>query len=473
MKFRFGESCLFREGVSMSGEPSEAGANGASDAVAASGEARVLPGPKSIGMFEMLRFMRNPRAGMAEYAKKYGDTFGTSDGKGFVAFTGHPEGIKAVFTADPDVFDIPLREQLAPFFGATSLILTVGAKHKKDRKLLTPPFHGARMRAYASIVIETAKREMAKLEAGKPFAMMDVTQSITLEVILRAVFGVTEDARREQFREAVVRLMKTMASPSITMFEFTRHEFAGLGPWARFRRAKAALDALMSEEIAARRESAAQRDDILSMMTSARYDDGSPMSDDELRDQLHLLLFAGHDTTSTSLAWAFYWLARENDVRDKLMAEIASLGSSPDPEAIAALPYLDAVCQETLRIHPVVMNVGRLLRAPLEVRGFTIPAGATVMVSLLMLHNREDLYPEPRAFRPERFLERKFSPFEMVPFGGGARRCIGAALAMYEMKLALATMLPAKTFHLAKEREEECVIRGLTMGPKNGVVMRI
>jgi len=386
-------------------------------------------------------------------------------------FTGNPEAIKAVFTADPDTFDTPLREQASPFLGETSLILTTGARHRQDRKLLTPPFHGARMRAYGKTIIEIAQNVAARWTEGQPFVMLDVTQAITLEVILRAVFGVEDDARRAQFREAVVQLMKAMASPAITMFEFTRRQFGGLGPWARFQKTRARFDALVYEEIAARHESTLLGEDILSLMMTARYDDGSAMTDAELRDQLHLLLFAGHDTTSTALSWAFYWLHQKPEVLSRLLAEVDALGENPEPEAIASLPYLEAVCQETLRIHPIAINVGRLLKRPFDVMGFTVPAGTTVMLSALMLHNREELYPEPRVFRPERFLERKFSPFEFIAFGGGARRCLGAAFAMYEMKLVLATVLRSYGLRLVSDKPVKAVIRGLTMGPKGGIPM--
>src|SRR6185503_18506029 len=307
---------------------------------------------------------------------------------------------------------------------------------------------------------------------GKPFVMLEATQAITLEVILRAVFGVEAGPRKERFREAVVELMAAMASPLITMFEFTRHRLGGFGPWARFVRARARFDALVSEEIAERRaQTTTGREDILSLMMAARYDDGSAMSDVELRDQLHLLLFAGHDTTSTALAWAFYWLHRHPEERERVLAEIDGLGPHAEPDAIAALPYLDAICQETLRIHPVAPNAERLLKKPLEIKGYTVPEGTTILVSPLILHYHEDLYPEPRRFRPERFLERKFSPFELIPFGGGSRRCIGASFAMYEMKLVLATLLRSYRFRLTKDAPLKYVQRGLTMGPKGGVSM--
>lgn len=432
---------------------------------------REIRGPKRFGPLDMLRAMNDPRPLLQRLVREYGDPFGAQTPDGFIVNTGHPEGARAIFTAEPDGFEIPMREKLAPFFGGTSLILTPGARHKKDRKLLAPPFHGARMRTYGKAFIEIAESAAARLPTGRPFAMMDTTQAISLEVILRLVFGLKDAVRRDRFRTAVHQLTSATMSPLILMFPWTRREFGGLGPWARFRRAAKQFDTLVYEEFALRRTGGEPAEDILGLMMAARYDDGSAMSDENLRDQLHLLLFAGHETTATALAWAFYWLHRQPVVRERVLAEIDTLGADPEPDALAALPYLDAVCQETLRIHPVATEVGRLLREPIEMLGCTLPAGATVMVSALLLHDREDIYPDPRTFRPERFLERKFSPFEYIPFGGGSRRCIGAAFAMYEMKIVLATLLRRDRFRLANDAPVKCVRRGLTMGPKGGVSM--
>ena len=445
-----------------------------SDANTSAGGAgpRKMRGPKRTGPIDMLLFLRDPRGTMHAAAQAHGDPFLLPDPKAPTVMSGHPEAVRAVFTADPETFAVPMKGQLAPFLGDTSLIMINGARHKQDRKLLSPPFHGARMRAYGRAIVESARAAAARWVPGKRFVMLDAAQAITLEVILRAVFGVEAGARKEAFREAVVQLMDAMASPLITMFEFTRHRFGGLGPWARFLRARARFDGLVAEEIADRRtNSTAGREDILSLMMDARYDDGSAMSDLELRDQLHLLLFAGHDTTSTAIAWAFYWLGRKPEVREKLLAEIEALGKDPEPDAFPSLPYLEAFCQETLRIHPVVMNIARLLQKPLDVMGYEVPAGTTILLSTLLLHDREELYPEPREFRPERFLNRKVSPYELIAFCGAARRCIGAALAMYEMKVVLGTLLPAYRLRLVDDAPVDAVVRGLTMEPKGGIPM--
>jgi cytochrome P450 len=252
-----------------------------------------------------------------------------------------------------------------------------------------------------------------------------------------------------------------------------QREFGGFGPFARFRRRKRAFDALVFEELAQRRRAASDGPDILHMMMAARRGDGSAMTDDELRDQLFFLLLAGHETSAVSLAWALYELHRCPAALDRLLAEIDALGPDPAPDALAALPYLDAVCQETLRIHPLLGFVPRLLRRTFELGGYRLPSGVQVGVGIGLVHGREDLYPEPSRFRPERFLERKFSPFEFLPFGGGARRCLGAAFALYEMKIVLALILHYHRLTLLEAGPVRHVMRNGPLGTGTGIRMRL
>jgi cytochrome P450 len=255
------------------------------------------------------------------------------------------------------------------------------------------------------------------------------------------------------------------------LFPALRRRFGGIGPYARMLRVRDRVDTLIYDAIARRRARAGEggADDVLGLMLSARYDDGSAMSDSEIRDQLLTIVFAGHETSGIALAWAINWLERTPQVRDRLLAELASLGQDPTPAALAAAPYLEAVCHETLRLYPVVGEVVRLLRAPLALGAWTIPAGVPVAAGIALVHARADLYPEPEAFRPERFLDRRFAPHEYLPFGGGARRCIGAAFGLYEMKVVLGTLLARYRFTLAREGPERPVMRNLAMGPKGKV----
>jgi unspecific monooxygenase len=244
-------------------------------------------------------------------------------------------------------------------------------------------------------------------------------------------------------------------------------------PWGKFLRLRQQIDALLYAEIAQRRaEPTGERQDILSLLMASQDEEGNPLSDKELRDELLLLLFAGHETTATSMTWALYWIHRQREVKDKILAELATLGANPNPMDIFHLPYLTAVCNETMRIHPVAMlTFPRVVEEPVELQGYQLEPGTLVSGCIYLTLQREDLYPEPKKFKPERFLERQYSPFEFIPFGGGARRCLGEALALFEMKLIVATILSHYELALGSQKEEKPRRRGITLAPERGVKM--
>jgi cytochrome P450 family 110 len=433
--------------------------------------ASAIPGPKYFNIFTFVRSLSDPTPWLLESKRRYGDTFKVKSVFGPIVITADPEAVRVLFTADPDLFEPFQADASAPFLGETSLVLVNGARHRRDRRLLSPPFNGVRMRAYGSVMAECAARAAAAWTPGQPLKMLDITQSISLDVILQAVFGLDDtEGRTAPLRQAVIEFINAI-SPSFIFFMALRHDFFGFGPWARFQRASGKLDALLYSLIAARRQEGEGREDILSLMMSARYEDGGAMSDKDLRDELLTLLFAGHETSAIAMAWAFYWLHKDPAELERVRAEIDALGPHPEPDALGALPYLDAVCQETLRIHPIVQDIVRMLKKPLEVGGYTVPAGTALSASVALVHQRADLYPEPERFRPARFIERKFSPFEFLSFGGGARRCIGASFALFEMKIVLATLLGSHRFRLASSAAVGPRRRGLTSGPENGIPM--
>jgi cytochrome P450 len=251
--------------------------------------------------------------------------------------------------------------------------------------------------------------------------------------------------------------------------EALRRPLLGLSAWARFQRTRAHTAALFEEELRARRASSEPREDILSLLLSARYEDGSALTDDELLTQMMNLIVAGHETTASALAWAFHFIHREPAVKARLVEELRGLPEPLDPEAVSRLPYLEAVCSEALRLNPVAPLIGRTLRKGLTLQGFELPPGVSVGISVLQVHRRAELYPDPERFRPERFLERSFTPFEYLPFGGGARRCIGAAFALYEMKLVLATILRKYDLRPASDAPVRVAVRNTTVGPRGEV----
>ena len=429
------------------------------------------PGPRAFGPVDFFRAgIVGPAAEVRRLAARYGDPFRIPYRGGAITYVGTPEAMRAVYGAEPDAFDVYGVNDTAPVFGTTSVVATSGEPHRRARKLLGPAFKASSMRAYGATIAEVALAAVARWPTGRAFSMLETTQAITLDVIVRVVFGVQGGARIERTRRAVLELVDSI-NVLLIVFPFLRRELGGFGPHARNRRAVAALNAILEEEIAARRRADDARQDVLSLMMRARYDDGTALGDAELHDQLRALLFAGHETTTIALAWTLYRLHREPASLARVLEEIDALGPDPDPDAFASLPFLDAACHEALRLNPPVVDAARIARRPFDLAGYTIPAGEAIRPSLALLHARADLYPEPDRFRPERFLERQFSPFELIPFGGGARRCLGAAFALYEMKVVLGALLRGRRLRLADSGPLGEVRRGLLMGPRGGVPM--
>jgi cytochrome P450 len=365
---------------------------------------------------------------------------------------------------------------LQPLVGDNSLLMIEGDRHRQRRKLLLPPFHGERMQAYGELICNLTRNIVDRLEPNQSFAARHVTQAISLQVILEAVYGLQDSDRSEELKQRITRLANIFESALTSTFLFfpwLQQDLGAWSPWGNFVRQQKAIDEAIYQELATRRrEDCSQRQDILSLMMSARDESGEVMKDDELRDELMTLMLAGHETTATAIAWGLYWLHRYPEIKAKLQSEIASLGEDPEPMAIAKLPYLDAVCKETLRIYPVAMlTFPRTVLEPTELMGYKLEVGQVLMGCIYLLHQREDVYPEHHQFKPERFLEREFDSYEFFPFGGGKRRCIGEALAMLELKLVLATIVTEYDLELKGDRPEIPARRGVTLAPKQGVQM--
>jgi cytochrome P450 len=343
---------------------------------------------------------------------------------------------------------------LEPALGKFSLLTLDEDDHMRQRKLLLPAFHGERVRRYAELIADIAQREVDRWPLGSPIALRPRMQSITLDVILRAVFGVRGDERLARFRATVPQL--TEASGVVMWLPFMRHNFGPWSPWARFQRIRRTVDELVYEEIRLRRADPdmQERDDVLSLLLQARHEDGTPMSDEELRDELITLLTAGHETSATALAWAFERLLRTPAALERLLGD-------PDDDA-----YLDAVVKETLRVRPVVIDVARVVKRDVEIGGWPIPQGTIVVPAIALVQLRADLYPQPRAFRPERFLGDDQPPsYSWIPFGGGVRRCIGAAFAQLEVKTVLRTVLGRVSLGAPDPEPERQLSRHVTLVP--------
>lgn len=427
---------------------------------------------------QTIQGMARPLEYLEAAAKEYGDVF-TMRSLGFppTVVLSNPQAIQEIFTADPHQFDSAEGSKiLQPIVGNNSLILLDGDRHQRQRKLLMPPFHGERMKAYGKLICEIAEQVMKSWTIGNIQPVYPAMQEISLRVILRAVFGIDEGARFQQLRQLLVSMLDAFNSPltsTVIFFPILQQDLGDWSFWGRFLRQRQQIDELLYSEIRERREQPdSNRTDILSLMMSASDENGQLMTDVELRDELMTLLFAGHETTASSLAWAFYWIHHLPEVREKLLKELESIGSDPDPTEIARLPYLTAICSESLRIYPIVLfSFARIVKSPIEIMGYKFDPGTVLTACVYLTHHREDIYPDSKSFKPERFLERQFSPYEFIPFGGGSRRCIGWALALLEMKLVLATVLSRYEMALADNREVLPVRRGITLTPARGVPM--
>jgi cytochrome P450 len=390
-----------------------------------------------------------------------------------MVITGSPAGAQTVFSADPNTFVAIGADLLGPILGEDNLILLSGDRHKAMRKLQAPPFHAHAISTYGRIILDVANAHIAKWPRDRAIDVHLTMRQISLDVILQAMFGRSTPAREAAAAKATLTLIGAL-KPSFMFIRGLRRPFGGLSAWARYQRARALGMRMLADELSARRSDERAREDILSLLMAARDEEGQPLSDESLLTQVMNLIGAGHETTAGALAWALHAIHRDPEVKRLLVEALAGLPSGPwDPDAVARLPYLEAVCHEALRLTPVAPLIGRTLRSPLTLEGYDLPAGISVGVGVLNIHRREDLYPEPDRFRPQRFLERQFGPSEYLPFGGGSRRCLGAAFALYEMKLVLATVMARSRLALADDRVPRAVVRNTVVGPAGGVRMRL
>jgi cytochrome P450 len=420
-----------------------------------------LPRPLLLG-----RFVMQPTSFLVDCERRYGEyfTLRLSDERTMV-ITSDPEAVKTVFTGDPEqMLAGKNNDILRPLLGDRSVLLLDGAEHMRQRRLLLPPFHGERMKAYGETMREVAERHVAAWPHGSSFAAAPSMQAITLEIILRTVFGLDDAERIERVGAPLRRLLDASASQlrllalQITSSENPRPRSV----WGRFNQLVADADRVVYEELHRRRAQAEESgdDDILSLLLAARDEDGEPLTDLELRDELMTLLLAGHETTATALSWTLERLVRHPGVVARLVEECRR-GEDP-------APYLEATIKEALRLRPVVTAVGRHLTAPLAVGGHLLPAGVSINPSIYLLHRRPDLYPEPEAFRPERFLDNPPGTYQWIPFGGGVRRCLGASFALFEMRIVLQTVLDRVSLVSRSDADERVTRRAITFAPKRG-----
>lgn len=410
-----------------------------------------------------MKIVKNARGWQDDWVAEYGDPFQASAMNGDVVVTGRPDLIKQLLQLKSDDVAPFATSAIGGILGRSSLLTIEGEQHRRQRKLLMPPFQGDRMRAYADTMVAATRHHMP--QAGT-FEVGDFARAVTLDIISRAVFGFNTDEDIEEGSRLLEAQMK--AAKPILMFTDRLHkDFFGLGPYAKFIRAKEASDTFMLAHVNKLREDVGNSgDSILALMLAARYDDGQPMSDEEILDQMRTLLAAGHETSAIILMWAADYIARDTDLQERLRTDILAAGDGP--EAWAGVPLLKATIDETLRLHPPGPEVFRELKKPIKLGEYDIPAGISVSMSAEMAHLNPDTYPDPHAFKPERFVDKTYPPHVFFPFGGGVRRCIGAAFAHYEMRIVIAMLL--QKFRLTPAAQKPTIVRrNITVGPSTEV----
>lgn len=423
------------------------------------------PGPRAPAVVNMARLVQHPLESLLGWRERYGDIYTVPlPIFGVGVYVSDPEAIREMLTGDQsDLHAGEANAPLAPVLGDKSVLILDGREHLRQRKLLLPPFQGSAIRNFRKVIREVAEAEVDGWRQGERFVVRERMRALTFEVIVRAVFGVTERERIERLRSALVSVIDMQMI--FVMPNALRRDLGRFSPWGQFQRRLKEADALIYEEIARRRSDAdlEDRTDVLSLLLRARDEEGSAMTDVELRDELMTMLLAGHETTATGLAFAFDLLMREPRVPARLRDELDGEDDT----------YLDAVVTESLRLRPVIDANERTLTKPRTIGGWDLPAGIRVYPAIAVVQLREDLYPRPHEFRPERFIEEEATSYAWLPFGGGIRRCIGAALAQAEMAEVIRTVVARVDLEPTRPDREPVVMRGITLVPRHGTPVRV
>lgn len=436
-------------------------------------------GPKTPIWLQNQQFQADPFGYMDAVYKRYGDIVTIMYGSTPIVHVSNPLGIKQVFTNTKEITARgALNQSFALMTGNQGVLQLDGFRHKHRRKLLMQAFHGERMQACGQRICELTEKIISQQAIGKPFIAYPTIEDITLRVGIEVVMGLRQGERYNKIKYLFASIIKYSQSP---FFKFVRNlpfgerDLGRWSPWGYRLHLRQELFQLLYAEVQERRKQAdPSRTDILSDLIFASDETGEPLSDEEVRDLLLSPIIAAQDASATAIAWSLYWIHRLPKVRERLLEELDRLGESPDPMIIVALPYVSAVCNEVLRIYPTqLFTFPRLVKSPVEVMGNELSPGTVLIGNIYLTHQRQDLYPEPKQFKPERFLEKQFSPYEFLPFGGGARSCIGGAFALFEMKLVLATILSRYQLTLVDKRPEKPKFGGLICYPASGVKMHM
>jgi len=379
-----------------------------------------------------------------------------------------PKGIRQVLSADPDGYDVFWKDAFTGLSGNEVVFVLTGEKHRRERQLFASTFNAHNYRSYAEAIHTSTRHHISQWQPGQTIRAIDTTSALWLDIIMHLFFGLEKDGFLEEGKRIHAELQKSMHLLIVFFPALQRHWFP---LWNRYTNAKAAFADWVGRYLMEHRAQGVERDNVAGHILALRDEDGRRVSNEHIHDAIYSSLGPGHQTTATALAWALYELGRHPMVLEKLRTELDSIGADPAPELLVTLPYLSATCNETLRLHPIIAECARVPITPMEILGYAIPAGAGLVISIVGIHHNPELYPEPERFIPERFIERTYDSFEFLPFGGGHRRCMGAGLAEYTMRIALAEI--ASNWEFETSAVDQDVRKGLTMGPKNGVLLRI
>jgi cytochrome P450 family 135 len=458
---------LSDQGVQATTTADADGSAGANGAVAAPDlrATSLPPGPRLPRFLQTAGFLFANRRFIDTCRRRYGDlvTFSTLFDPRFVMVF-HPDPVKQLFRGPPEQLRAgEANAPLGPVVGQRSVLLLDGAQHLRHRRLMLPPFHGERMRAYQEVMRDAADRAIDAWPVGTPFSLLASMQSLTLDVIMQAVLGVAPGAHQDEMKLRIRAMLDPVANRlGLLMMLLSGGRFGIGGEARRFEQRRREVDALIFAEMDSRRNAPdlEQREDVFSMLLLARDEEGKGLTNQELRDEIVTLLVAGHETTATGLAWAFELLLRN----PRALAQLETALAEGDEE------YLEAVVKETLRVRPVVPGVGRVVRGePFAIGDYVIPPGIEINPSIAAIHRRSDCYPEPRAFRPERFIGADVpDTYTWIPFGGGTRRCLGASFATFEMQVVIRRVLERAQLRPVGRRPEKGYRKGVTVVPKGG-----
>ena len=449
------------------------------------------PGPRLPNLLQTARLIANPLGFLDDCSARYGDCF-TLRVLGLnsppVVFFSDPIAVQAIFTILADQFDYgKVTQVFRPLVGHESLIMQQGDRHRRQRKMLMPALHGEQLSGYGSVIQDITQEITSTWALGQTLSIRNWMADISLEVILRVVFGIDPGPRCDALRERLAKLLEAITAPLYSVQFFLPSLQQNLGarsPWGGFLKQRAEIDELIFEEISDRRGQSqnsvaecshgTEPKDVLGLLMAMTDADGEPLNDQELRDQLMTLLLLGHETTAGGLTWAFYWLSTHPKALAQLQQELQAAPPDLSPMALAQLPYLSAVCKESLRLNPIALiSQPRKLKHPLDLAGYHFEPGAVLIPCIYTSHRRTATYGDPIQFRPDRFLSQKFSAAEYFPFGGGSRNCIGMALSLYEMKLILAQVVSRYDLSLAAKGAVRPQRRGITFVPSDNFCLRI